>query len=99
MESDVWSSTGISCPRCLSQTLWATSLARMRRERAATLLYLCQVRAFSPFKKRLKNSPINSYKGAEGTESTGRQWGNGIIYGIIKCGVSISEETGNSRDH
>lgn len=44
----------------------------------------------------LMNSPINNCRVAEGTESRGRQWGNGLI---MKCGVSIVVEIGNYRAH
>lgn len=41
-------SEGISCPKYLGQTLWASYLAGIRGE-TASLLHFCQVRAFPLF--------------------------------------------------
>lgn len=99
--SDVWSSAEVWGRYFLPKVPEPDSLGRLPcrdKERDSFPFMFLPSESFSSFycMMVLMNSPINNYRVAEGTESRGRQWGNGII---MRCGVSIVVEMGNYRDH
>lgn len=99
--SDVWSSAEVRGRYFLPKVPEPDSLGRLPcrdKERDSFPFMFLPSESFSSFycMMVLMNSPINNYRVAEGTESRGRQWGNGII---MRCGVSIVVEMGNYRDH